>query len=87
VPTHFTPTLKACGAFFSSSFRAHVGTLLAETCLEVTDAICERTCKKRIEARETEVRKAASAELLGWIQRDGRTGWVFTVRGGYVGPF
>jgi pumilio family protein 6 len=48
-------------------------TLAQIACLEVTDAIRERTSKQSFHARETEVRIAASAELLGWVEREGRT--------------
>lgn len=42
-------------------------------CLEETDAIRERTSKKEKEAREDEVRIAASGELVGWVEREGGT--------------
>jgi len=40
-------------------------------CLEETDTIRERTSKKGREAREDEVRTAASEELVAWVEREG----------------
>lgn len=40
-------------------------------CLEETDVIRERTSKKSKEARQGEVRSAASGELVRWVEREG----------------
>src|SRR5258705_7099315 len=40
-------------------------------CLEETDTIRARTSKKSKEAREEEVRSAASGELIWWVEKEG----------------